>query len=61
MPEDFLLFGVGYEPRSQFSYATPSTRENSRSLSVTTVNPSVLAWAAISRSFPPMGMPACSS
>src|SRR5207302_2593725 len=46
--------------RSQFSQIRPSTRANPRSLSVTRTWPSASAWAAISRSFAPIGLPLCS-
>lgn len=46
------------QSRSQFSRDRPCTRPNSSSLSVTTVQPSASAWAAISRSLAPIGRPA---
>src|SRR5882724_4336511 len=42
---------------SQFSTRSDLTRENSRSLSVTRVQPSARAWAAIRRSLGPIGRP----
>ena len=46
---------------SQFRRSRPSTRVNSRSLLVTSVQFSARAWAAIRRSLPPMGVPFSSS
>lgn len=44
-------------PLSQFCTLSPGTRENSRTLSVTTTYPSASAWAAMSMSFGPMSCP----
>ena len=46
---------------SQFSTLSPGTRENSPTLLVTTVRLKARAWAAISMSFGPMGVPCRSS
>ncbi len=46
---------------AQFSTFNPATRLNSRVLLVTTVRPSARAWAAISRSMLPIGVPARSN
>jgi hypothetical protein len=46
---------------SQFSTLRPRTRSNSSVLAVTTMASVEQAWAAISRSLPPMGRPAASS
>ena len=53
--------GLNHIYLSQFSRARPSMRANSLSLSVTMVYPSAMACAAISRSLPPIDLPACSS
>ncbi len=42
---------------SQLSRDSPGTRENSRTLSVTTVSPTARACAAINMSFGPIGVP----
>ena len=42
---------------SQFLTFRPGTRENSPVLAVTTVSPNESAWAAMSMSFGPMGVP----
>jgi hypothetical protein len=47
--------------RSQFSTRNSLTRSNSRWLSVMAVQPRAIAWAAMSRSLPPIGCPAPSS
>src|ERR1700722_10677079 len=44
--------------RSQLSIPRPRRRANSRSLSVTTVQSTASAWAAINMSLPPIGLPA---
>lgn len=41
----------------QFSSSRPGTRWNSRRLLLTRVSPSLRAWAAMCRSFTPMGVP----
>src|SRR5438067_387654 len=46
--------------RNQFSICSPSMRENSRSLAVTSVQLSASAWAPINISFDPTGTPRCS-
>jgi hypothetical protein len=43
---------------SQFSTRRSGTRENSRTFADTSVKFRARAWAAINRSFPPMGCPA---
>jgi hypothetical protein len=43
--------------RTQFSHSNSAIRENSRSLSVTSVSPKDMLWAAMSKSLPPIGWP----
>jgi hypothetical protein len=45
----------------QFSVSNPGTRSNSPRLLVTSVSPSLRAWAAMCRSFTPIGRPTLSS
>jgi uncharacterized protein len=50
-----------YTLLSQFSVMRPGTRVNSDSLSVTTTAPNARPWAAIQKSFAPIGVPPLSS
>jgi hypothetical protein len=50
-----------YTLLSQFSVMRPWTRVNSDSLSVTTTAPNARPWAAIQKSFAPIGVPPLSS
>jgi len=58
---DLIHFLSDQPDRSQFSRGISSIRANSRSLSVTRTQPSAITCAAISRSLPPIGWPACSN
>ena len=53
--------GGGLNDSRQFSTLRPFTRLNSVVLSVTTVSPRESAWAAMSMSFGPIGVPPASS
>jgi hypothetical protein len=60
VPEANYFAGLFGGASSQFSTVSPGTRENSLLLAVSKMDSVARACAAISMSFGPMGVPACS-